>query len=42
VTLPAFVRGTPLLQQSIDISYPLGPQQQETYRTLLQRANGTH
>jgi len=28
-----------LLQQSIDISYPPGPQQQ-TRRTQLQRANG--
>jgi len=31
---------TPAVQQSIDISYPPGPQQQ-TRRTLLQRANGT-
>ena len=30
----------PAVQQSIDISYPPGPQQQ-TRRTLLQRANGT-
>jgi len=31
---------TPLLQQSVDMSYTPGPQQQ-TRRTLLQRANGT-
>jgi len=30
----------PAMQQSIDITYPPGPQQQ-TLRTLLQRANGT-
>jgi len=30
----------PAVQQSIDISCPLGPQQQ-TRRTLLQRTNGT-
>jgi len=30
----------PAVQQSIDISNPPGPQQQ-THRTLLQRANGT-
>jgi len=30
----------PAVQQSIDISYPPGPQQQ-TRRTLLQRADGT-
>jgi len=30
----------PAVQQSIDISRPPGPQQQ-TRRTLLQRANGT-
>jgi len=30
----------PTVQQSIDIHYPPGPQQQ-TQRTLLQRANGT-
>jgi len=40
-----YQRGTarirrPLLQQSIDISYPPGPQQQ-TRRTLLQLTNGT-
>ena len=40
VALPVFVRRTPLLQQSIDISFPPGPQQQ-TRRTLLQWANGT-
>ena len=31
---------TPAVQQSIDISFPPGPQQQ-TCHTLLQRANGT-
>jgi len=30
----------PAVQQSVDISYPPGPQQQ-TRRTLLQRTNGT-
>jgi len=30
----------PIVQQSIDISYQPGPQQQ-TRRTLLQRANGS-
>jgi len=39
VALPAFAV-SPAVQQSIDISYPPGPQQQ-TRRTLLQRANGT-
>jgi len=46
MALPAFaavrrVAAAPDVQQSIDISvYTLGPQQQ-TRRTLLQRANGT-
>jgi len=40
VALPAFTRRTPLLQQSIDIFYPPPGQQQQTRRTLLQRANG--
>jgi len=40
VTLPAVAVATPAVQQSIDISCPPGPQQQ-TRRTLLQRANGT-
>ena len=45
VALPAFAAArraaaAPAVQQSIDISYPPGLQQQ-TCRTLLQRANGT-
>jgi len=45
VALPAFAAArraasAPAVQQSIDISYPPGPQQQH-YRTLLQQANGT-
>jgi len=43
VALPAGFaaeRRAPAVQQSIDISYPPGPQQQ-TRRTLLQLANGT-
>jgi len=49
VALPAFAAArraaahaaaAPAVQQSIDISYLLGPQQQ-TRRTLLQRANET-
>ena len=45
VALPAFAAArraaaAPAVQQSIDFSYPPGPQQQ-TRRTLLQRENGT-
>jgi len=42
VALPAYaaVAAASTVHQSIDISYPPGPQQQ-TRRTLLQRANGT-
>jgi len=45
VPLPAFAAArraaaAPAVQQSIDISYPSGPQQQ-TRRTLLQRAMGS-
>jgi len=45
MALPAFAdarraAAAPAVQQSIDISYPPGPQQQ-TRRTLLQRADGT-
>jgi len=39
VVLPAFAAAAPAVQQSIDISFPPGPQQQ-TRRTLLQLANG--
>ena len=40
VALPVFVAAVPAVQQSIDISYQSGLQQQ-TRCTLLQRANGT-
>jgi len=44
VALPAMLRqraaAAPVVQQSINISYQPGPQQQ-TRRTLPQRANGT-